>query len=187
MRNKNIKVAGIVAGVALLLYSSVLAYRAMYYSERNRIRAYLESISNVEIVNISGDDHLTYFHTKFVDLRLKDHPNSFIGLEAPALGILKESDHVFLSNIGSLILASQVHTSIDGKDQLKCAWGSIDIGPASPVADQLPFTVRKIEDIISHYSQLEAFFAERSEKKPEGESIRRAGNVVTCYLPAGCD
>ena len=196
MRNRNIKAGVIITGVILLLYSSVAAYRTMYYSERNRIRAHLEALPNVEIINISGDEHLTYFHTKFVDIRLKDQPNSFIGLEVPAWGILHESDHIFLSQIGPWILSSQGHTYIHGKDQTtgeatqertECWYGSIDIGSAGLVADQLPVGVKTLEDIISNYSQLEGYFAGRPEQNEGAGMVGRAGNRVTCYLPSGCN
>lgn len=196
MKIKRVKSIAIVIATILLLYGSVRAVLNNYYSERDQIRAHLESIPNVEIINIYGrDDFFRGFNVRYVDIRLKDHPESYIGLAVPAHGILKDSGHIFLSDIGPWTLGSDGYTYIDSKDKTtgesmrirtECGYGSIDIGSASPVADQIPFDIKNIEDVISHYSELEAFFAQWPDRNRDGELIPRTGNLVKCYLPKGC-
>src|SRR2546423_5852650 len=106
MKLKVMKAGAIVAGIILLIFGSVQAYRTMYYSEREQILARLASIPDIEVINIYGRDDFFRYNVRFVDLRLKDRPESFIEIEVPARGILKDSEHIFLSRIGPWQLSS---------------------------------------------------------------------------------
>jgi hypothetical protein len=91
---KKYKAIVISVSVVLLLCVAALAYRSIYYSERDRIRARLESMPNVKLIKIHGADDMFHFKIRAVDFRLKDRPESFVQLEVPQQGILNDSDHI---------------------------------------------------------------------------------------------
>jgi hypothetical protein len=194
MRIKVTTLSALFIGCALLLLGSMSAYSDKYYSERDQIRARLESLPNVEVMDISGRKELFNFDVRRAALRLVDRPGSIIELEVPALGVLEDSDYILLSRIGRWKLGScgereteAVDTTTGKPRMFKTAYGygHINIGSAGPATSQIPFTIRNIKDIISHYSELESLFEKWPQLDCKGEPITRHDNVVTFYLQEG--
>ena len=182
----------IFAILALLLFGLGYVYSKRYYSERDQIRARLESLPNVEILDISGRNDLLSFNVRHASIRLVDRPDSVIELEVPALGILQDSDYVLLSKIGCWELSSLGErfletTDYETKKPIKVkqdyAYGNVNIGSAGPISSQLPFKIRNLQDVISHYSELESFFEKWPDQNFHGERVPRYENVVWFHIP----
>jgi hypothetical protein len=188
------RISGIIVGIILLLFGAMNAYSKMYYSERDQIRARLEAIPNIESIEIFGRDKLFQFYVRAARIRLVDHPDSIIELEAPALGILKDSDHILLSQLGRWIFSSrklrtpEIIYDENGKPIQSVpdyAYGSIDVGSAGPVTDRIPFKIKNIQDLISHYTELENFFDTLPERSDKGDLIKSGDNKIFYRIPEG--
>jgi hypothetical protein len=183
----------VILGSLLLIYTNcdLLQNRAKNDAEEEQIRSRLESLSNVEIIEIKRSGRDFTAPVSAVSFRLKDRPGSFIELYSPGYSLLKQKSTYFdLSRIGRWQLSScgydyVGHYEMATGKQVKSVYGSsgIDIGTEGPFADNLPFKVETIEDIISHYSELENIFEHFPDRGCRGEPIPRAGNEVSFHLP----
>jgi hypothetical protein len=192
MKNRTVILLVIIAVSALLLFGLGYIYSNHYYSERDQIRARLNSLPNVEILEISGRKDFLSFNVRRATLHLTDCPDSLIELELPALGILEDSDDILLSQIGRWRLSSRGERFIETTDyasgkpiQVKQSYGlgHIEIGVAGPISSQFPFKIRNLQDIISHYKELESFFEKWPDEDFYGKRIPRYENVVSYHIP----
>lgn len=136
------------------LYNVVCIYSRPYYAERDEIRARLESIPNVEVIAVDGTDgEFGIFEVRGAAIRLVDRPGSFIQLAAPGGSVLHKSNRVLLSRIGRWTLGScgTEYGATKWFTLKKNIYGfsHVDVGPEGPIANQIPFPVRGVEDVIA--------------------------------------
>lgn len=152
------------------------------------VESVVATYDEIEGVRIEGNEYLWY-EVEYLEFSLAGKPSSRVGIVVPHGGRIDEGHALLLSQVGPWRLHCKGYGQVGAYDSTTMEpiksyfhWRCIDVGSEGPFAESLPFEVHSIGDIITHYDELVALFAEWPTEKSPGRLEDSSGQVLEFYV-----
>lgn len=156
---------GIAVALVVLVGAAVLYWPKFYYGERDQILAQFAKIPGITNVKVFGNEDISY-EIFSVAFQLVGRPDATvtIGFRDDDFGLTKSPKNFAILTLGSWVIRTKEHVYnvYDQTGKKMRSWGygtGADVGPEGRFSALLPFKLKNVQDVISHYDELNQLFS----------------------------